>query len=179
MSDILVKIKTFIPEENVKDPYGDVYEGDNRGFHFSGNYRTLQEFAIDFKKKTVKHTKRVGKTCRINPDEDPVCKRASDSELKMSEPTWKKDSVKFTASCGVSNPLSSNAPAIDYEFKITAYKKDGKVCISGLHDGFPNYEIWKKVGDEPPMPFYFFDHGDNTLLSLFPPMDTSVSLRCF
>lgn len=175
--DVTVRIKSFIPDAKVKDPWGDWYEGDDRSFDYYLGGRTRQDFKIDFAAKSIEQNTRVGETCRVNPGEPKVCDTASDSGFDYYDVVWKSDRVEFTAECSIGNPLSTGAPAIDYIINVTVYK-NGKVCVYGNHDGFPNYEVWKKVRGDEPVPVYTYDHGSQGLGSLFPPMEEYISLRC-
>ncbi|KZE51723.1 hypothetical protein AV540_12720 [Brevibacillus parabrevis] len=172
---VRVRIKSFIPEDKVKDPYGDWYEGDDRGFSYGGTYRTRHIITVNFDNKEVKDSTNVGRTCKVNPGEAKGCDRTDDSGIVLKRIRWKSGYVELEVSCSAGNPLSLMAPAIDYEMTLRVYEH-GLVTVKGSHDGFPNYEVWKKVGEDDPVMIYGYDHGNKTLWDLAPPMDVTFSL---
>lgn len=183
MSDIVVRVKSFIPTEYLEDPLtGDKYEGDDRSFQYtSSKFRTRQQFTINVSTKSFVHARDVGESCLLDDNLNPVqCDTASRSGLTVENIQWYSDRVTFKAIGSVANPLVSYSAALDYEFYFTVYS-NGTVCVYGDHDGCPNYEIYKKVGTNESVPLYLYDMEDagKGITALAPPMDIHVSQRCF
>lgn len=176
---VRVRVKTFIPEATIKDPKGDYFHGDDRGFSYTGSSRTKHDVIVNFDTGSITESKSIGKTCTVDPANN--CARAPESDLQLENVKWNsaKDKVTFTMTCSSANPLVSGAPAIDYIFNVTVYKNDLRVCVYGDHDGFPNYEVYKHDYEaDRTTAIFTYDHGDQTAWSLFPPMEEFFSQRC-
>lgn len=119
-----------------------------------------------------------GTTVRLNSDGTKDYGKAGTDNIKLIDISTKSDKLSFRAIGSAGNPLVDGAPAIDYDMKFEV-DKNGLVCTSGRHDGFPNYEIYKQVDGNYPVPLLTYDHGSKDAFSLFPPMDESFSQRCF
>ncbi|MFF2156958.1 DUF3238 domain-containing protein [Paenibacillus chitinolyticus] len=83
---------------------------------------------------------------------------------------------KFRLKAAVSEPFQWYAPDIDYDFTFTVYDS-GLVQVQGSHDGFPCYEVYKKIDFQPWETVYTWDGPakGKDLNALFPPMDVSVN----
>ncbi|CCF15454.1 hypothetical protein BLGI_3396 [Brevibacillus laterosporus GI-9] len=180
MGNFIITFKTFIPEAKIEEPvWGHWYKGDNRGFDFYGSYRTKQKIVINFDNKTIEDKPYIGETHNLTTGETGT---APTSDLKLLDVQWSgSNQVKFKVVCSSKNPLVKGAPAIDYEFKVT-FKSDGTGFIEGLHDGFPNYEVYintsSSLGRNKNV-IYTYGHKNESPRALFPPMDKGVSRRPF
>lgn len=77
----------------------------------------------------------------------------------------------------VNNPLMPGSPDIDYNFTMRI-NRNGGVLLTGDHDGFPAYELWRKRSGEKTEQIYFYDPRKfgKGITSLFPPMDVPVKV---
>ncbi|MBJ6360939.1 DUF3238 domain-containing protein [Paenibacillus sp. GCM10012307] len=170
--------------------------GGTNGFNpDSPNFRLAQQVNITINDTTGKMTaaypyKNTGisykKTLEKNlvpPRETITSRQASDSGMVYKEVsnTGKDASGNpgkfvFKLTGAVSEPFQWYAPDIDYDFKITVYST-GLVQVEGAHDGFPCYEVYKKVNGSPWATVYNWDGPaqGKDLLALFPPMDVTVN----
>lgn len=179
-----LRIKTFIPQDEVfffADQYYSYYfVGDNRDESFSSSsYRTYQRFYIDTSNYSITPYKNTGTTYMrmyrnsngelISTDSD----KASTSGLTYTTEV-KNGYLYIYASCDVGNPMVPS-PNINYEFTIRI-SRDGSIKVTGKHDGFPAYEIWRKIDTKSSELIYLHDPRDTgeTIFSLGPPMEHSV-----
>ncbi|MDF9412405.1 DUF3238 domain-containing protein [Brevibacillus laterosporus] len=182
MGMIRLRFKTFIPMAKLRVLKGtDWFKGDDRDFDYFGSSRTRHDVKVDFSKKTVTEHKFISETHNLTTGETG---RAPVSGLQLLDVKWiNSKQVKYKVVCSSANPLVPNAPAIDYEFKVTL-NSDGTGTFEGLHDGFPNYEVYidtdNSMGNRKNV-VYTFDIADHneTPASLFPPMEWGVSRRKF
>jgi Protein of unknown function (DUF3238) len=102
---------------------------------------------------------------------------ASSSGLIIEAPVFQGNSILFHFEVDASNPLMPGAPSINLDFKVLAELKEGKVTFAGLHDGFPAYEVYMQLDDEPTQVIYRYDprSEDEGPRALFPPMDKAAS----
>jgi hypothetical protein len=116
-------------------------------------------------------------------------KTASDQDMTetITKTYDKIATVRFTAETAIPFIRAPRAPAIDYDFTIQLLKDEITdniiYSIKGAHDGFPAYEIFigtdnvyfhtAKV-EQNQSPLSPFNKGQ-TLFSLYPPMEFSVS----
>lgn len=163
------------------------YNGNNREFTYNTENqpelsKIVQHIVCDFGNKEIKHFKSTGSTTErtIDIKTGEVLRTANDHAgtdgLTMSSASITSTSATFKLKASVANPLNTDAPAIDWEYTVTV-GSDGKVTVNGTHDGFPAYEIYKRINSGTPVTIYQHDPrvtGD-TILSLFPPMEKSVS----
>lgn len=169
-------------------------DGANRGFNpDSSNYRLAQQLNLTFNDITGRCTDayyyhNTGLSQRKTLEKNLTPPRTIISNMKASTDglnytvisnTDKVDEIpgthKFKLKGSVAEPFQWYAPNIDYEYTITAHS-NGLVQVKGEHDGFPNYEIFKKIDNQPWLKIYGWD-GPNegkTLNNLFAPMDVTV-----
>lgn len=154
-----LKIMTFIPEAWINEygqsvdysDHGTQYKGDNRGFSVnSNNYRTYQYFRVNlgnhfpqesYNEDVGESAKRVWDGNSYNytyGQESNSC--LYHSYQSVSRNNWVK--YKFVVDCD--NPVQVGSPNINYDFYVTFYIS-GQIHIEGRYDGFPNYEIYKRV----------------------------------
>lgn len=158
------------------------FEGDDRGFTpypaDALRFRSAQEFWVDFNRRSVTHYRDTGtttaRTTWINGRVTYHSAKVSSTCLTYSNETWGDGYVSFRAKSTCANPLVPVAPAADYEFTITVWNT-GRVRVRGTHDGFPAYEIYKRIGNVF-TPIYLFDPAQygQTVASLAPPMEFSM-----
>lgn len=197
-----VHIRTFIPLGWFDSPVpGDKaqYQGDNRtqpNFDLNANvtYRTSQHLDIDFDNQVVHHYAKCGESHKRTPIAGGGYKyesaTASADGMKVSNVEWGTEKVvdalkgykyvKFKLICSAGNPLTppyTPTPNIDYEITFKVWNNQYRnMEITGLHDGFPAYELWK-IYQGKSTGLYSYDpisNGKNTL-ALFPPMDVQFS----
>jgi hypothetical protein len=159
------------------------FDGDFRGFSpFSSQakrFRTEQEFDIDFNSRTILYRGSTGltrvKITWLTGRVSQYVAQAKDSCLTFSEETWGPHSVTFRAKSACANPLLPGAPSADYDFRIRVWK-GGQVQVVGRHDGYPAYEVYKRIKNVFTS-VYLFDPNDKeqSMMSLFPPMEFSVN----
>ncbi|WP_042228409.1 DUF3238 domain-containing protein [Paenibacillus popilliae] len=190
MSTVVIKIKAFIPEATIPHPnplVGTTFDGDNRGFSFDGSYRIAQYIKVDLDDlDIVTDMAMTGTTCenvlKFYPSEvapssvetQKKCKKASTSGIKVEDVKVKDNILYFKAVGAASNPRVPGSPDIDYEMYFTV-RKNGRVCVAGGHDGFPNYEVWVQKNNETPKNLYQYDHGTEGPGALLSPMDKGIT----
>lgn len=190
MSVCEIKIKAFIPEASVRNPSGpSTFDGDGRGFSYDGSYRMAHYIKVDLDDlEIITNMASTGQTCENVPARlvetseysarlaEPYrqCGQASADGIKLENIRVENNILHFTAVGAASNPLVATAPDIDYRIYVSV-RKNGRVCITGSHDGFPNYEVWARVNYGTPENVYSYDHGSKGLRSLFPPLDQDVA----
>lgn len=185
MAKFTLKLTTFIPAKRVTlyDTSTTLvqYAGDNRREEWNGTYRTQQIFNIDTgpTNYSVVASKDTGTTTEyaINKSTGKEIYRTS-KKAPTTGITYKKrvegGFLYIDATVSVGNPLQPDAPNIDYKFTIKS-TRSGIIRLTGKHDGFPAYELWKKVDGQTPKKLWSRLPGSNdSSLSLFPPMDKSV-----
>ncbi|WP_052516616.1 DUF3238 domain-containing protein [Paenibacillus popilliae] len=189
MSTCEIKIKVFIPEAKISNPLGpSTFDGDNRGFSYDGSYRIAQYIKVDLDDlDIVTNMAMTGTTCenvlKFYPTEvapssvetQKKCKKASADKIKLEDIRIENDILHFTAIGAASNPLVALAPDIDYKIYVSV-RKNGRVCVTGSHDGFPNYEVWKRVNYGTPINIYSYNHGTESAWALGPPMDKDIAV---
>ncbi|WP_100330545.1 DUF3238 domain-containing protein [Bacillus xiapuensis] len=187
MAIVELRLKTWIPQSRVvffaNEEGSVVFHGDGRNESFlSDKYRTHQRFRINTAGNYgVKATKNTGYTIKERLDArgkliDKDTKKAPRSDL-----TYKKRVVNgilyLDCVCHSKNPFIPYAPAIDYKFTIKL-TRSGHIRITGNHDGFPGYELWRKIGDQKPQ--LIWSHNPRktgeTMGSLYPPMEHPVNV---
>lgn len=132
------------------------YEGDSREFTpYAGNMmrsRIEQEVIVDFFKREIFTYANTGfSTEKVTAPDGSVKKRsgkASADLILCTDIHWGEDDVTFTMSASASNPLNVKAPPADYLLQVHV-KKDGTGELTGAHDGFPCYEIYRQFNFEP------------------------------
>lgn len=187
MAIVELRVKTWIPQARVlfsETPSGATtwFHGDNRSESWdSMSYRTHQRFRIDTAATDyyVNATKNIGITTQVNKDRYGNTTSTQTAQAPLSDLTYKKrvegDILYLDCVCHSSNPLALGAPAIDYEFTLKV-TRSGHFRVTGKHDGFPGYEVWRKIGDRSPELIWSHDPRETgeSESSLFPPMEHSV-----
>lgn len=189
MSVCEIKIKTFIPSATLRHPVGvSKFDGDNRGFSYDGSYRTAHYIKIDLDDlEILTNMVATGQTCETTPEKTVLteyglettperrrCGQAGTDGIKLENIRTENGILHFTAVGAAGNPLVLGAPDIDYQIYVSV-RKNGRVCITGGHDGFPNYEVWARVNYGTPENVYSYSHGSNDAGALFPPMDQDIA----
>jgi len=173
---VIVRTTTFIQDDWVwaysyTDGAGnscDVYykgDGKNRPFTYDtlnqDLWRTAQHIIVDFTNRTVTPYKGVGATTRkvVCTDGTTATEQRTESDTCISyyNETWSTSYVKFTMKVSCGNPFEDLAGKIDYTFDVWVWNT-GDVHVEGIHDGFPMYEIHKKVDDNTAVEIYRHDY---------------------
>ncbi|WP_157722042.1 DUF3238 domain-containing protein [Tumebacillus avium] len=166
---IILRVVTFIPKnpEN-SDPSTDwiyltavpiapgsyvqyYYLGDERDFNpYTANtqdFRTAQHFEIDFYYHTFASYKNTGisnqktivfPTLKVDYSQAQV----SPNCLSVNWVDFQRDYCQISMKCDCADPFIDVAPAVNYDFIITVHS-NGYVQVTGTHDGFPAFEIYK------------------------------------
>lgn len=182
-----LKIRTFIAEDWVDFPssleyYRTEFQGDNRGFTSSDNvtFRTKQYISFDYNGSngfsysadtdtgttherttylgTGKSTIRSGKADKNTITQQLITRDANKIQIKCI--------------CSSKNPRVNFAPAIDYEFYVTLYS-NGKIELTGNHDGFPCYEAYVRVNNGSWQTFY--QKSQRYITDLAPPAEITAN----
>jgi len=191
-----ILFETFIPAAEVYDPQNNIwfldpcdsttismFNGNNRSFQYnSSSYKTRQEVSIDFYNKEYSYNHNAGQT-------HGWCKKKSDGTKVPGSDRYGTDAMTYSYITNVSfngdvsvslklylssyNPLVWSAPAIDADLALTVYRGGGTTTgityYSILHDGFPNYELYRKDGSLPYKTLYTYSSAGKTPYDLFPP----------
>jgi hypothetical protein len=172
-----LRFRMFIPMASVWAPFA-TFQGDNRGSCFScGTDRVHMNLPIDLTHQTLKCDCVVSPTHKVGSD-DPINNPPS-SSFGISNVQWSDDGVTLNLSGNEKNhgafgPTSAT-PGITYNFTVQV-TKDGDVHVTGEHDQFPAYEIWKKTPNDDPQRLYLFNPVDEgtSPLYLMPPYPNKV-----
>lgn len=194
MAQIELRLRTWIPQEKVflsgNEQTSLYFKGDNRrnATWSTLAYRTSHAFTIDTSKANfglTQTTKKVSSTTSLLYNNSTGALITSESltgstnSLTYSSTVKSDDNLYITVTCDASNPLVTGSPAINYEFVIKVTRA-GSVRITGKHDGFPAYELWRSVTGRSTGPELVYTHNPidtgETVLSLFPPMEHDVDL---
>ncbi|MGK5512324.1 DUF3238 domain-containing protein [Brevibacillus formosus] len=181
------RFATFIPHDWVLAyayPIGDdscsvFYKGDNREASPTGTYRTAQEIWVDFDRRTVTPYKNTGVSHRkvecSNGQNSTNEGQISNSCLEYKWESWGASYVKFRLVCACGNPLEPSAPGIDYVLDVKVWSNGG-VEVTGEHDGFPAYEMYKQVDNGTWQQLFLHDPRETGeyLDDLVPPMDHKI-----
>lgn len=188
MAKFDLKMKVFIPASRVtlydtsatKIQYG----GDGRNQSWNGKYRTMQLLTIDTAPTnyTVSHSKDTGTTYEYTIDKATGKETVRYDKAATTGITYAKRVsdgflyIDIEVDCG--NPLQPDAPNINYQFTIKV-TRSGIIRLTGKHDGFPAYELWRQDYGETPRLLWTHDHRDTgeTSISLGPPMEHSVDVN--
>lgn len=186
----LVKLRTatFIPvawlqSTRANDDKQIVFRGDNRECtpHTTntGRSRVAQEVIVDFEREIVSDHPETGTSMERVTDPDGTTTvhtaTASTDGIDCTNVQWNDGEVGFTTSASVSNPLDETAPAVDFEFDV-AIQTNGTVLLTGCHDGFPCFEIYKQLSFGAYETVYTYDYRETGTSSeaLSGPMDQTV-----
>lgn len=160
-----------------------IYDGDGREFtpHAvnSGRSRVEQEVFVDFEKKEVLKYKRTGVTVEKVVDANGRTKvrtgQALDDGITCDNIEWKENGITFEMKASVSNPLVPTAPTVDYHLSVSVL--NGKMKVSGSHDGFPCFEFYRQVnfGEFEEIHTHDFRRTNNTLEDMGGDMDYTFS----
>ncbi|QHT59072.1 DUF3238 domain-containing protein [Paenibacillus lycopersici] len=129
------------------------YAGDAREFtpHAvnTGRSRVEQEVVVDFVKRKLFTYGNTGCTTLKQTSPDGIARytqgKASTEGIRVDDEEWAAMSVSFVMRASAANPLRPEAPAVDYELRVTVNGEDGSVDVSGCHDGFPCFEFYKQA----------------------------------
>lgn len=186
MAKVELRLRSFIPHSKIfyaETPSSYVYfRGDNRNAAWSGTFRTSQIFVIDTAPSSysVQHTPDTGTTHQDNYDKvsgtliSTQSGKASTSGLTFTKRV-ENGILYLDCKCAVGNPLVLVAPDIDYEFTLKV-TRNGTVRITGDHDGFPGYELWRKIDSGSSRLVWSYDPiaAGKDINALLPPMDKSA-----
>ncbi|MFE1631072.1 DUF3238 domain-containing protein [Brevibacillus reuszeri] len=186
---VKVRVATFIPFDKVfayamgsgDNTCSVFYGGDNRESYGSpaGTFRTAQEIWVDFNARKITPYKNTGTSHKLVECSDgqnqQLTDKVSDSCLEIKWISWGASNVTFRLICACGNPFEPLAPVIDYILDVTVWS-NGAVKIVGDHDGFPAYEMFKKVDNYAWERLYLHDPRETgeTIASLAPPMEHHV-----
>ncbi|MFC6962588.1 DUF3238 domain-containing protein [Halocatena marina] len=188
VSVVKLRIATFIPDawiSSTSTPDGREVEfrGDNREFtpHTShtGHSRVAQEIVVDFERESVITHPETGQSMeRITEPDGATTIRTAAAQtdgISCTDTVWTGDGVRFTAAASVSNPLSEDSPPVDFRFEIH-FSADGTIGLTGRHDGFPCFEVYKQVEFGAFETVYTYDYrkAEASPKSLADPMDQTV-----
>lgn len=189
MAKLEIRLKTFIPFDRVLftgNLNGNIsyFSGDNRDRSYaSTSYRTYQRFEIDTAPNnySVIHTRDTGTTHYTEYDKNGVLVKSESQKAPVTGLTYTKrvgsDGILYLdCVCDAANPFLPGSPAINYEFTLKVTRL-GSFRITGKHDGFPAYEVWRKFSDRGAELIYLHDPRDTgeSLNSLYPPMEHDVN----
>ncbi|QDH21504.1 DUF3238 domain-containing protein [Saccharibacillus brassicae] len=161
---VALKIQTFIADAyvpGVPTPTSQAwYGGDNRGFSSSDTvrFRTKQYLTFNFDNngaswngftdtgETHRYTinTKTGYQFDQTDKQSPTTIRHSLVTAGSKMTGAADDRIQIRCICDSQNPFEPFAPAINYTYMVTVYKK-GTVNISGTHDGFPCYESYARL----------------------------------
>jgi hypothetical protein len=145
-----VRIRTFIADACYEDWIPGSGKGDGRGASAtSGTHRTQIDITIDFgSSKNVTVSQDAGETVAY------LFNGCNNIEVARGTPVMDEDVtyyhygswVDINVRHSVGTPVFWDIlPNIDYDFDITVYKAS-VTTISGEHDGFPDYEVYRSIG---------------------------------
>lgn len=186
MAVLELRLKTFIPQSRVlfsDSPSLTVYfGGDGRSESWDGTYRTYQRFTIDTAPTnySVSYYENTGTTHKYTYNSLGSLIDTETAKAPLSDLSYTKrvSGGYLYLDCVVAsnNPLVGGSPNIDYNFTIRV-NRSGGVLITGTHDGFPAYELWRKKSGYSAELIWSHDPRDTgeTINSLFPPMEHSVN----
>lgn|GEM_PF-6587886 len=179
-SSTTVRIRTFIADACYEDWIPGSGKGDNRGASAtSGTHRTQIDVKINFgSSKTITYSQNAGETVAylFNGCDSTVVSRGT--------PDIDEDITYFHygsfAEINVRHSVGSPAfggvlPNIDYDFDITVYQ-GGITTISGEHDGFPDYEVYRSLSTYVWDRLYHWDASaeGQSIYSLADPMEIEI-----
>lgn len=192
MAIVNLRLRTWIPQAEVHfltDQYYHYYfKGDNRNSPMWSTlaYRTSQSFEIDT--STPNYTVRPSKN--IQPTYSIIYNHfmnrlstinegtASDSGITYKKRVGSDDALYLDVRLNAANPGVPKAPPIDYKFTLKL-TRTGSVRITGMHDGFPAYEFWRKIDGKSKGPELIYSYDPRvtgkTVFSLAGEMDISVN----
>ncbi|PDO09210.1 MAG: hypothetical protein BLM47_13800 [Candidatus Reconcilbacillus cellulovorans] len=93
---------------------------------------------------------------RLSGREEYTTKTASDSGLVYQFISINRSQAKFRLIADVANPPEPIAPAINWDFTFTV-NSSGRTSVVGKHDGYPAYEIYRRLNSDSPYAIYFHD----------------------
>jgi hypothetical protein len=185
---VKLRIATFIPDAwlqsaRASDAQQIMFRGDDRKFtpHTvnTDHSRVAQEVIVDFRREVVKDHPETGTSMeRVTASDGTTTVHtatASTDGIDCTNVRWEKEEVRFTTAASVSNPLDETAPAVDFAFEVSV-RMDDTVMITGQHDGFPCFEIYKQVAFDAYETVYTYDYRETGASSqaLSGPMERTV-----
>ena len=186
MTKLELRLRTFIPDERVRfTKSGDTevwFNGDGRGSQWEGSYKTSQRVTIDTSKSDygLNFYKDIGETIRtVYDDGELISTIRETAPLSGLTASYRisSDDLYIDVTGHADNPLAPSA-AINYAFTIKVTRAES-VRITGSHDGFPAYELWRKISTRTyPEQCWYYNPYDNgaTISNLFPPMEKTVDI---
>lgn len=184
MAKLELRLRSWIPDNKVTF-LGRTFGGDNRkdAMWSTLAYRLSQSFVID----TSTPTYTVSMNRKINPTteyySDGTSKTFYQDADAIYDVSYRKIYVKETDAlhllcvASVANPAVKGAPTVDYTFDIKV-TRPGSVRIIGHHDGYPNFEFWRKIEGKASGPelIYNYKHGNKGPSALAAPAEMSVDV---
>ncbi|MDF0725777.1 DUF3238 domain-containing protein [Cytobacillus sp. S13-E01] len=187
MAVLELRLKTFIPQSRIlfsESPSLTVYfGGDGRSESWDGTYRTYQKFTIDTAPTdySVSYYEDTGTTNKYTYDSLGKLISTETGKAPVTDLSYTKrvSGGYLYLDCVVAsnNPLVAGSPDIDYQFTIRV-NRSGGVLLTGNHDGFPAYELWRKKSGSSAELIWSHDPRDTGegIGSLFPPMEHPVNV---
>lgn len=186
MAKFTLKLRTWIPASRVLFLDSSVskveYGGDGRSESWSGTHRTQQTITVDTAPTnySVSVTPNIGTTYKYITTKatgkvETQTGKAPTSDLTYSNKRVEGDILYFDVACASANPLQVGAPDVNYEFTIKV-TRGGIMRLTGKHDGFPGYELWRQNDGGTARLLWSHDPRDTGegLGSLYPPMEHDV-----
>lgn len=176
-----IRIRTFIAEACYGAWIPGSGEGDGRGpSATSGTHRTLVDVTAYFNPNAYTKSNNNGESVSYSKN---GCKSADESgrQTATAAPTVTHTPQSGYATINVRHSIGAPfyggiLPNIDYDFTIKVYSS-GATAISGKHDGFPDYEVYKTSSLSSGWSrIYYWDASANgqTINSLNPPMEIDI-----
>lgn len=194
-----IVFKTFIRAAEVADPT-DIWGlgaacgadtryflGNNRGFSYSSNsYKTKQQINLNFSSNSYSYSEGADTTTSYCKNSSGTSYNFKYAQADMNDSfvqnvTGNGSTMSMNIIVDENNPLVSGSPAINADIDLSVYKGNGvstgSTYYSLDHDGFPDYEIYRKDGALSNNTIFTWDaaaHNDG-ILSLGWPMEHSAS----
>ncbi|WP_062077381.1 DUF3238 domain-containing protein [Demequina globuliformis] len=124
-------------------PTNTYFGGDNRSYSAtSTKYRTRATITMNWSTGKLTQSRGIGTTINYNNNgTERSRKRASASEMVMSNTSVSSTRASFRLNHRASNPYCSGAQAIRYDVSVSLYKS-GSYIISGYRRPVPNHEAY-------------------------------------
>lgn len=180
---VKIWVKSFIPYPRIDmTRYGPCFSGDNRSFSEATDApcRTHQEIEFDVASQTLVHQNSfTGKTHRVDCSTNTtlVTAQARSDRIRNGPVTVQGQTVTVRMSLAANNPLVFGAPDVDLNISLYFDWRNSSVTLTGMHDGFPAFEIYMSVDGGRPIKLYRFSPAGNGVsdhLKLFYPMEERI-----
>lgn len=124
-------------------PTNTYFGGDNRSYSAtSTKYRTRATVTMNWATRKLTQSRGVGETINYNSNgTERSRKRASASEMVMTNTSVSSTRASFRLNHRASNPYCSSGQAIRYDVSVSLYKS-GSYIISGYRRPVPNHEAY-------------------------------------